>query len=82
MFRVQHLGLPERVPEDHPADHSRERAEHVTSAPGRGQATGTAPQVNTWDCISGSILVCLVPPRSSWFYIGSIHLALPGSISF
>jgi hypothetical protein len=48
MFRVQHLGLPERVPEDHPADHSGERAEHVTSALGRGQATGPAPQVNTW----------------------------------
>jgi hypothetical protein len=67
MFRVQHLGLPERVPEDHPADHSGERAEHVTSAPGRGQATGTPTQVNTW--VASLVLY--------WF-----HLALPGSISF
>jgi len=42
----QHLWLPERVPEDHPADHTGERAEHVAATLGRRPAPGTTPQVN------------------------------------
>ena len=44
---LQHLRLPERVPEDNSADHTWERAEHVPPSTGHSTATRATPQVNT-----------------------------------
>ena len=42
---MQHVRVPQRLPEDNPANHPGERAEHVAAAAGADQEAGAAAAV-------------------------------------
>ena len=42
---MQHVRVPQRLPEDNPANHPGERAEHVATAAGADEEAGAAAAV-------------------------------------